>query len=314
MKSYDEFKTFYKQELLDELKHLDKIRSKRIGYTVFAVIAMVIIFPVTCLLIFLTFWFSPMIWLIYFCLYLFVCSLLIKWIWTGFNSQFKYRVILKILHFINPTLEYFPKKHIGEYAFDQSSLFLSKYNKFNGEDLIKGTIGQTAMKCSELKVLYTSDDSTKTIFKGLFIVADFNKDFQGQTFVLPDRAEKFLGRIGQTLQSIGSRRGELIKLEDAEFEKEFVVYGTDQIESRYILTPALMRKILDLHKKNNTKTHLSFYQSKVYIAISLDRNLFEPNKGKQVDYLSACHLFQDLSMAIGIVDDLNLNTRIWTKE
>ena len=72
-------------------------------------------------------------------------------------------------------------------------------------------------------------------------MADFNKNFNGHTVVLPDTAEKILGKFGQSLQSMSSR-GELVKLEDPEFEKEFCVYGDDQVEARYILSPALMKR------------------------------------------------------------------------
>ena len=49
--------------------------------------------------------------------------------------------------------------------------------------------------------------------------------------------------IGQKLQSFTTAfsKRQLIKLEDPEFEKLFAVYGDDQIEARYILTPALMQ-------------------------------------------------------------------------
>ena len=314
MKTYDEFKTFYSEQLTEEFAQLEKLRKRNVCLTVIAIIGLLTLFPVTFMFVLTTFFLAPLAWAIYFACYFFIGGLFIKWIWTSFYKHFKYRIVHRILHFIHPALEYDPKKHIGEFAYDQSGLFLSKYNRFKGEDLIKGTIDKTTMKCSEIHVEDSDDESSKTIFKGLFMVADFNKNFQGKTFVLPDKAEKLFGRLGQSLQKMNTKRGELIKLEDAEFEKKFVVYGTDQVEARYILTPALMQKIVQLHKKNNTKTYLSFLKSKVYIAIALDGNLFEPTKGKEVDYLAACQLFEDLSMTIGIVEDLDLNTRIWTKE
>ena len=154
-----------------------------------------------------------------------------------------------------------------------------------------------------------------TIFKGIFFVADFNKHFKTHTIVLPDTAEKLFGKFGQSLQSMNKTRGELIKLEDPEFEKEFCVYGDDQVEARYILTPALVRSILEFKKKWNTKIYLSFVDSKVYIAISLKKNLFETRLFKSiVDYTFIEENVKYLILLIGIVEDLNLNTRIWTKE
>jgi len=154
-----------------------------------------------------------------------------------------------------------------------------------------------------------------TIFKGVFFVADFNKHFKTHTLVLPDTAEKLLGKIGQSLQAMSGSRGELIKLEDPEFEKEFCVYGDDQIEARYILSPALMQRIVEFKRKWNTKVYLSFRDSKVYIAIKLNKNLFETRLFKSiVDYAFIEENIRFLVLLTGIVEDLNLNTRIWTKQ
>ncbi|MFT5169968.1 MAG: hypothetical protein ACI8Q2_000583, partial [Candidatus Omnitrophota bacterium] len=44
-------------------------------------------------------------------------------------------------------------------------------------------------------------------------------------------------------------------------------------------------------------------------------NLFEPRIFKTLlDFKPIEEYFEDLSFAIGIVEDLNLNTRIWSKE
>ena len=149
----------------------------------------------------------------------------------------------------------------------------------------------------------------------IVFVADFNKHFKTHTLVLPDTAEKLFGKIGQNLQSMSFTRGELIKLEDPEFEKEFCVYGDDQIEARYILSPALMQRIVEFKRKWNTKVYLSFKDSKVYIAIKLNKNLFVTRLFKSiVDYAFIEENVRFLVLLIGIVEDLNLNTRIWTKQ
>ena len=80
------------------------------------------------------------------------------------------------------------------------------------------------------------------MFNGLFFIADFNKDFQGWTLVLPDKAERKLGYIGRAIQP--SKRGleKLSRFEDAEFEKFFTVYTDDPVVARYILSISLMNR------------------------------------------------------------------------
>ena len=178
--------------------------------------------------------------------------------------------------------------------------------------------GATRIKFSEVHAEHESGSGKNrrryTIFKGLFFIGDFNKDFAGQTVVLPDTAEKLFGRIGQKLQSLNIFRGKLIKLEDPEFERAFAVYGDDQIEARYILSTSLMKRIVDFKKKTNRKIFLSFIGSMVFVAVSYTKNLFEPRIFRTLlDFEPIREYFEDLQLALGIVDDLNLNTRIWSK-
>ncbi|RLF43938.1 MAG: hypothetical protein DRN29_09290, partial [Thermoplasmata archaeon] len=142
----------------------------------------------------------------------------------------------------------------------------------------------------------------------------FNKHFYGKTVVLPDTAERVLGGLGSLIQSINTSRGEYVKMDDPEFEKYFVVYADDQIEARYVLTPGLMRRIVEFRKKTGKRVYLSFVGSEVFVAIPYRRGLFEPPVfSKVTSFKNAQHYYEDLKLAIGIVDDLNLNTRIWTR-
>jgi len=109
-------------------------------------------------------------------------------------------------------------------------------------------------------------------------------------------------------------RDELIKLDDPEFEKYFVVYSNDQVGARYILSTSLMKRIVDFKKSSNRNIYLSFVGSMVFVGISYSRSLFEPRIFRTLlDFEPIREYFEDLRLAIGIVDDLNLNTRIWTK-
>lgn len=241
----------------------------------------------------------------------------------GYKSEYKQRVISRIIGFLEPGLSYQPTGLIDEHTFKTSALFTQGIDRYNGEDLVQGMVGKTQIAFSEIHAEYktTTRDSKghtqthwHTIFKGLFFIADFNKDFRSQTVVLPDTAEKLFGGFGKMLQSWNVARADLIKLEDPEFEREFVVYGSDQIEARYILSTSLMQRILDYQHKTGLKLHLSFTGSKVTIALPMTKNCFEPKYFAATDFTSIAEYYHDLNLVIGIVDDLNLNTRIWTKE
>lgn len=241
----------------------------------------------------------------------------------NYRKEFKSKIISKITGFLDEGLTYNPDGLIPPSEFLKSELFQLSCDSYSGEDHFRGKIGKTDIEFSEITAKHkntsTSGSSQKeeyiTIFSGLFIIADFNKHFKTRTIVLPDTAEKLFGKFGQTLQSISMGRGKLVRLEDPVFEKEFCVYGDDQVEARYILTPALMERIVAFKRKWGKQMSLSFIDSKVYLAINMNKNLFETRVFKPVaDYSFMEENLRFLILLTDIVEDLNLNTRIWTKE
>ncbi|MDD3374676.1 MAG: DUF3137 domain-containing protein [Candidatus Omnitrophica bacterium] len=236
----------------------------------------------------------------------------------SYVSDFKDVVIKQIVNFMDDSLVYQKDGFIRESEFKSSEIFNHSINEYKGDDLIQGTIGKTKIKFSELCAKYVTQGknrSERIIFKGLFFIADFNKDFCKKTFVLPDRVESMLGGLGTIFQKMNISRPPLVKLEDPEFEKLFSVYSDDPIESRYILSTSLMQRIVSFKKKSKREIYLSFIRSNVYIAIWYKRNLFEPKVfTTMLDFAPIQEYFEDLELAIKIVDDLNLNTRIWSKQ
>jgi hypothetical protein len=112
---------------------------------------------------------------------------------------------------------------------------------------------------------------------------------------------------------LNSHRGERIKLEDPEFEKYFEVYGDDQVESRYALSTSLMAQLVALRRKSgNRSVYASLVEDTIYIAIASEQDLFEPRLHKGIlDFSLVRQYFEDFQLMAGIVDELNLNRRIW---
>ncbi len=75
-----------------------------------------------------------------------------------------------------------------------------------------------------------------------------------------------------------------------------------------------MERILAFRKKWKSRISLSFTASRLYIAVNLNRNLFEaPVFRPMADYERTEENLRFLTLLTGVVEDLNLNTRIWTK-
>lgn len=322
VKTESELAAFYSRELLPALRLLEEKRKKiangyyMIGGVVVATLLLVFLFGILE---------RGLWWLLLF------PGTLVGWFGIStygqssiYTAEFKSAVIARLVKFLDESLEYGWKSSIPIETYYASKIFLQHVDRYSGDDLVSGKLDKTAIAFSELHSEYKTETRDSkgniqtqwhTIFKGLFFIADFNKEFKGCTVVLPDTAEKLFGFLGNMLQKMNMARGQLIKLEDPEFEKEFAVYGDDQITARYILSASLMERMLEFKKKTGKQVYFSFVQSRVYVAVSYNRSLFEPKIfSSLVDYKTIREYYGDLAMATGIVEDLNLNTRIWSKE
>ena len=250
----------------------------------------------------------------------------------NYRSRFKVSVIEPIVKRADPSLTYNPNGFIGQHEFSASRLILEHPDRYSGDDLIQGRIGETAIRFSEVhaerrRVTRDARGNTRTewqtIFRGTIVIADFNKQFHGETYVLPDTAQRFLGGLGQSLQSFDRRRGELVRLEDPGFERLFAVYSSDQVEARYILSTSLMQRILDYRTRADRAISLSFVQSQLFVAIPSRQDHLAPpslllianlagNARIRSIVLERLREYEAYIAAVtGIVADLNLNTRIW---
>lgn len=244
-----------------------------------------------------------------------ICNCIVN----GYRAKFKGNIIQKLVTFIQSELVYAPQEGIARETFKRSELFKHRIDRYNAEDQVHGKLGATHMGFSEVHAEYKTRSNKQThwhtLFRGLFFVADFNKHFQGKTVILPDTAERLFGRLGKKLQSWNVSRDQLVKLEDPDFEREFVVYGSNQIEARYILSTSLMARIMEFKQKTTKRIHLSFVGSHVFVAIPYQKNLFEPRLFTSLlNFQPIAEYVADLQLGVGIVEDLNLNTRIWSKQ
>lgn len=242
-----------------------------------------------------------------------------------YNTSFKQDVIKKMMYGIDDRLEFQPMLSISYNEYQFSQIFKKRVDRFNGEDLIEATIDKTSIKFSELHTEYkteTRDDEGgsqthwHTIFKGVFFVADFNKEFQHFTAVLPDYNQQMFGDFFKSFQAGKRGNAKLVNMDHPEFEKQFKVYSEDAVEAHYLLSPGLMERIIQLKEKFDQDIYISFNNSKLYLAISNDKNLFEaPNLWGNPDFLELVKNYHDyLHNCLEIVNDLNLNVRIWGKD
>jgi len=214
------------------------------------------------------------------------------------------------LEYLFHQFDYLPNQRIARSVLTESQLISDEITLVEGEDFMRFKHGETGIMFCETTV-YRRNKSDGPIFQGIFLVSSFNKHFQHQTVVLPRRKVSILSKIIKyEILNIYKE----VKLEDVEFSKEFAVYSTDQIEARYILTTSLMNRMLTYKRKLGKQISFSFVNDKMFCAVPNYVNLFEPAIFESFyDFGYFRKSYEALALYNDIVDDLNLNLRIWTK-
>jgi hypothetical protein len=229
---------------------------------------------------------------------------------------YKQQVINAIVKsFFGEQGKYEPQNGHTETVFIGTALFDHTPDSYHSEDLITGMVDKTFISFSEVNAQYKTEErrtdskgnssthtTWHTIFKGILFTADFNKQLKGRTIV----KEKGFWSFG----TYGN-----IELENPEFKETFAVLADDPIEARYILSLALMEKILQLNKSWGGLLGFSFVGPNLTIAIPFSVNFFEISVSDKIDgHTTWQRDWEIIGDMISMVHELDLNTRIWTKE
>ncbi len=269
----------------------------------------------------------------------------------------KKNVASKIVSFFGEDFSLDPADQIDKETINESLTFPRAAKEAYGEDFVSGTVGDTAVEFSEVILsrspfaevkqvgVLTTEEKKEQVekmkrykmskmaaadnahfFRGLYFVADFPKAFRGHTVVRPTDGDLDPEDRLTTADGPALGRLEQVHLEDPELESVYNVYGTDQQQARYILSTSLMERIKNFRGRTGKSVYLSFYESNMHVAVPYSRDLLELRElrskeellgdteiGTIVDRERAFDYFKDLTFILEIVEEFDLNTRIWLK-
>jgi hypothetical protein len=136
-----------------------------------------------------------------------------------------------------------------------------------------------------------------TVFKGQCLTVKFHKDFNGVTKVYRDMgALNWFAKFGV--------KEPRVRLEDPVFEKAFEVYGSDQIEARFILTPDFMERLLGLERTFQGKQLRCAFAGGEMLLCVAGKNLLEAGSmNRKMDDLGRVReMLQDFAAIFLLID------------
>lgn len=320
-----DFYTFYTTELLLELEILEKRRKKIklwfylifwVGYFLYAVNIYILSLGIEALPTFL--FAISIIFAMFGWFYIPIVAVNNRiQSFRKLRVIYKKRIMFKILDFMFDDYEYIPRQKLSYKVLNNSNLLM--HNRFNisestmGEDYLKCVFGNSIIQFSEMNVYKFRLIKSTISFKGLFISASFNKNLNYRTIVLSKSKTSYLTRLSLAIKE-ALNNGHVITLENSEFNNNFLVYGEDQVEARYVLSSSFMEKLLAYKEKINSNIAFSFVNNRMYAAIHTSKNHFEPNFSKPLtDFEEVLKHYTHFKIFTEIVQDLELQLRLWNE-
>ena len=219
----------------------------------------------------------------------------------SFTFKFKRKVIRSIVESCG--LTYHPGGFVeNDYLY---MIYDFDIDKYSGNDLIFGQIEGVRVKFSDVEAISIKEDlyrnkTHRVLFAGLLFVADFPKRLKAVTQICSGTDE---------FRDYGGKRA---RMDDADFERYFRVYATDQIEARYALTPSLMENLKLLKMRFHRPINIVLTGDKICMAIRTGRDNFEPDLRRPLVGKGANRFYKDeIGGFLRIVEELRLNRKIW---
>ena len=235
-----------------------------------------------------------------------------------FTLAFKETFVLKSLKSIFTDLVYKPESGLAESVIrDTGMMYMG--DRYSSNDFISGkyknvSIVQSDVHIEEKHETTDSDGHTTTtwvtIFKGRWMIFDFNKLFKANIQV----SQKGFGN--SRLNNWGSKiKYKKVMMEDQAFNNSFKVYAQDEHDAFYILTPSLMEKIKKLTSNISGKLLFCFVDNKLHIGVQNNKDSFEHGIFTKINEEKVTNeILQDIKLITVFVDELNLDNDLFRRE
>ncbi|QGZ94895.1 DUF3137 domain-containing protein [Terricaulis silvestris] len=181
------------------------------------------------------------------------------------------------------------------------------YARSSFEDLFSGAHKGARYELYEAHLEQRTTDSKgrtrySTVFRGQLIRMHFPREFLGVTIVRRDAGVFNVFGGGE----LDGRKLERVRLVASEFEKAFEVWGTDQVEARYLLHPVMMERLIELEKGlHGKRLRCGFENGDLLVAVE-GGNLFEPGDlfKPLVDPARARRIINEIAGVVKVMDQV----------
>ena len=249
----------------------------------------------------------------------------------SFVSECKAKLFRSIFELLIDEFEYNSNHFFNHKEVKESKLFKEfesdnidelRRIEITGGDFINGLFNNNLIEFCELDITIINKKSTEEtsyeIFHGLFLIAHVDKNFKSETII---KAKLFGGMQDFMLKMIDPTipRNKLksISMQNFLFNKHYYVQGSDEIETRKILSPIVLENLANFAEKHPQEILISLINNKMYFALKIDSFLkpdltdLIPSKKFNKNSLrnDLFRIYEEINLIINIINDLRLNSQ-----
>ena len=193
-------------------------------------------------------------------------------------------------------------KYYDTQIFGYSNL-IPQFSSYEFDDVFYGKYKDVNFDIVESEFTIGSGKNRRTVFNGVIVKLDMNKNFKGKTVIRPDS-------IFHTPPSFTLKH---TTLEDVVFEKKFDVFTDDEVEARYLITPSFMERLNNMKVAFNAyAVSCAFYEKYLFVGLRTSKDLFSLcSLNKPVnDEKQFFTMFEEILSIIKLIDHFKLNQKI----
>lgn len=306
-KRLEDFRIFYNHTIHPELLRMER---KRLRLLLLISLSLLFFFGLFVLGIWLEIMVVTLSLMLFVGVYLFILYRRIR----KFVQTFKPNIINLITDFIDDGINYGDliyeaEKKIDQKKFSKSGLFAAVPAVYEGEDYLRGKIGDIPFEMCELNVREESKVRQRLnyVFKGVFLVATVNIPVRGKVLVLPRIFRQYTTReVRQFMLEKGRDADGFIK--NREFREIWRTLATLEGAFQNVLSEDMQARLVDYHDRTEKQIYLSFQDRKFYVAVTEEKDILEPYVFRtNVSFELVREFYEDLTLLLEIVEDFDVN-------
>lgn len=303
----EDFRIFYNHTIHPELLRMERKRRR-----------LLLLIALSCLLLFGLFiigiWLEVMVITLALMLFVGVYMFILYGRVRNFVETFKPNIMNLITDFIDDgigygDLIYDQNKFIPKSKFQASQIFGASPDLYEGEDYLKGIIGDVPFEMCELNVREESKVRQRLnyVFKGVFLCATITIPVRGKVLVLPRVFRQYTTRAVRSFLLQGGKEADgFIKNKD--FREIWRTFATLEGAFQNVLSEDMQHRLSEYYHKTEKQIYISFQGNKIYIAVTEHKDILEPFIFQtNVSFELVREFYEDLTLLLEIVEDFDVH-------